>query len=149
MWSPSKLTQINTSPRNDSATPKPSRLPAGLRPVQTGPRGSRSRICSINNRLWSTSRIRIQTRASTSPASSTGMSNLSWSYGGYFKVVPRIEGAAARTAHIAAGAVLTHQRRLYKPGAYGPILERRGVVVELHELWKRFSDFSDQRAQLC
>src|SRR5450759_5057427 len=29
------------------------RLPGGSRPVQTGPRVSRSRICSINNRLWS------------------------------------------------------------------------------------------------
>ncbi len=64
------------------------------------------------------------------------------------QIVPRIEGAAARTADIAAGAVLTHQRRLHKPGAHGPILERCGVVVELHELRKHFSDFSDQRAQL-
>src|SRR5579863_10268587 len=59
-----------------------------------------------------------------------------------------IEGTAACTAHIAACAVLTHQRRLRETGTDGPILERGGVVVELDQLWKHSSDFSDQRAQL-
>src|SRR6266481_4326526 len=45
------------------------------------------------------------------------------------QIVPRIEGAAACAAHIAAGAVLTHERRLRKPGTYGPILQRRGVAA--------------------
>ena len=37
--------------------------------------GAAARICSISDRLCSTSRMRIQTRALTSPASSTGTSN--------------------------------------------------------------------------
>ncbi len=42
-----------------------------------GPFGKRCMICSISLRLCSTSRMRIQTRALTSPSSRTGTSNSS------------------------------------------------------------------------
>ena len=53
---------------------------AGVRQLDPDrPVGRRFTICSISFRLCSTSRMRIQTRALTSPSSRTGTSNASLS----------------------------------------------------------------------
>src|SRR5262249_51948277 len=76
--SPSSLTQTSTSPRNASVIATPSRTaPERSISVWIEPSGRCRKICAIIARLCSTSRTRIQTRALTSPASSTGTSNSS------------------------------------------------------------------------
>ena len=54
--------------------PRSNRLPSC---VWIGPFGRRCTICSSSRKLCSTSRMRIQTRALTSPSSRTGTSNSS------------------------------------------------------------------------
>src|SRR3974390_217272 len=69
--------QTSTSPRNASTSAKPSLAPCVVKTVRTSPGGSESSNCSSIDRLCSTSRMRIQTRALTSPASRTGTSKRS------------------------------------------------------------------------
>src|SRR5262249_43145292 len=83
-WStlPSSMrTAASTSPRKPSTRPKPSPLPRALKPAAIGPSGRRAMIWSISEKLCSTSRMRIQTRALTSPSDSTGTVKSSLSYG--------------------------------------------------------------------
>ena len=69
-------------PARRRETPRPApnlriRLPPAARRVGATGRPAGGQICSISPRLCSTSRMRIQTRALTSPSSSTGTSNSS------------------------------------------------------------------------
>jgi hypothetical protein len=75
-------THAKMSPRKPSTSAAPS---AAVRAAGSGlrvaPDGSPARICSISARLCSTSRMRIHTRALTSPACTEGTSNCSVPYG--------------------------------------------------------------------
>src|SRR5690606_23538357 len=58
---------------------------------------------------------------------------------------PRVEEATARTSDITACAKLTDQRLRHDSGAYGPVLQRRGVVVEFDQCREYGADLADQR----
>ncbi len=111
--SPSSRSQTRMSPRKPSTIAMPSRgAPAlGSATSRIGPPGSRSRICSISARLCSTSWMRTQTRALTSPSVAHRHLEGERVIGRVAGDAARIEGAAGGAADIAAGAELPRQRR--------------------------------------
>ena len=100
--------------RRGSPRPAPAPSPAAGRVAARGSarRAGAARICSISARLCSTSRMRIQTRALTSPACSTGTSNCELVVGRVAGRAARVEVAARGAADIAAGGELPRERRL-------------------------------------
>ena len=111
---------------------------AGGRDIATaiGPSGRRARICSIRPRLCSISRMRIQTRALTSPSCEHRHVELQRVVGRIAGRAARVEGAARGAADIAAGAELPRELGLEDAGADGAVLQRGGVVVELDQRGK-------------
>ena len=140
-------THTSTSPRNASVMAMPSLAnSAGRSPTRVGPGGrlasqplSRTMLCSI-------SRMRTQTRASTSPLVKTGTAKAAhvWRVG---KVAAGIEVAARGAADVAAGRPLFDQVLADDAGVAGAILQRRRVVIEPHHFGERLFDLVEHDLQ--
>ena len=112
------------------------RLAAGSTVTAIGPSGNAPRIWSISARLCSTSRMRIQTRALTSPAVEDRHGEFELVVGRVARRLARIETAAAGAADIAAGAELPREFGRHDAGRHGAVLQRGGVVVEFDQARK-------------
>ncbi len=133
--------QTSTSPRNASIMATPSRVPRRRQPTRhRAPPADRQASCSSSAMLCSTSRMRTQMRASTSPAVSTGTSKRRLIIGRIGQVAAAVEVAARGAADIAAGGPLLRPVLADHAGGAGAVLQRRRIVIEPHDFGKRRLD---------
>ena len=119
----------------------PRRSAAANELVRIGPFGSRVQNLLDQRRLCSTSRIRTQTRALTSPAVKTGTSKVELIVGRIARRFAHIEIASAGAPDIAARAELACQLGAQDSSADGAVLQRGGFVVKFDEARKALVNF--------
>ena len=138
------------TPARRRGTPRPARCPrparVGSTATRTSPSGSSFSICSISDRLCSISLMRIQTRALTSPSVQHRHIEVQPIIRRIADRPARVEIAARCAADIAAGAEAACQFGRQDAGADRAVLQRRGLVVELHQRGKARAYLVDQRA---